>query len=124
MFGYPGAYVKWDGKTIPPLGAILHWRRVGNDDHEGIETWHPGIVGGASADGTLLVHSNTPSDIQTTEAGGSNNSVNTGIHTPPYLSWGRGLDGYLVPDLLPFPLPSAGELDGTRGVAVGGSGRI
>jgi hypothetical protein len=94
VYGLARAYKKNYG-TVPPDGAVLHWKTPGvNNDHAG-------IVDESDDAGVIAAHSNHP-DIETTEAGGSDNSVNTGTHTPPYLSWGRALEGWLEPDLLPL----------------------
>lgn len=102
------AYVKWDGKTIPPDGAILAWNTPGKND------WHVGIVDESDDAGNVIAHSNHP-DFESTEAGGSDNSVNTGTHAPPYLSWGRPLDGWVPPDALPLRpyVPTEAELAAT-----------
>ena len=85
VFGYPHAWVYWDGKTVPPCGAVLGWAA-------GTSDWHVGVVDAATPEGTLTVH--------TTESGGTNNSVNSGTHEPPYYSWGRPLRGWLDPEKL------------------------
>jgi hypothetical protein len=97
VYGYPRAYIVNAPGKQPGVGAVLHWGTPGiNNDHVG-------IVDESYDGGDLMVHTNTPIDkltIETTEAGGDNNSVNTGLHSPPYYSWGRQLMGWDDPDLL------------------------